>query len=573
MSTPGSPPDRGRPTKRSRTTAAASPAADELRPLYATGGIAAATAAGSGLAAIVTLTIIGWVAAPHDTFGEEIVDILQGAVLAWLVGHHVSFSVPDGQIALLPLGLVLLPGLLLYRSGRWLARSCEILRLRYVWRAAVAIAGPYAAIAGTLALVARTDAIEPSMPRALVMGFVIAFLAGGWGVLRQLMRDKGVAAGDLLELMPARSRSLLVGMLASTGMLLLGGLLLFAAALAVNFPEVVETTRVLGPGLVGGVLLVVIQLAYLPNAVVFAVCYALGPGFAMGAGTVVAPTGVSVGALPVFPMLAALPDNGAAPVVSLVALAVPFAAGAVGGVLTQRSAPDAVGEAAPLWGFVCGVTTGMLCAALAEIAGGPLGGERLSDVGPSAWQVGLVAALEVGVAAAVAAWIANWWYWRKLRLGGGAVPPDASAAGAATAETGARRSSERTGSDPRPVVELPPDVPVGKGLATVTPLRRREDEDTGAETEEEPRPATPGERRAARERVRAARAVDREAERGARKEARQELRTHRRQEKRSAKEARRASGGRRWRRRPSEDEEMYGITYEADPGDSDAPRA
>lgn len=578
MSTPGSPPDRGRPPKRPRATAAeasAPEAADERRPLYATGGIAAATAAGSGLAAIVTLTIIGWVAAPHDTFGEDIVDILQGAVLAWLVGHHVSFTVPDGQIALLPLGLVLLPGLLLYRSGRWLARSCEILRLRYVWGAAVAVAGPYAAIAGTLALVARTEAIEPSMPRALVMGFAIAFLAAGLGALRQLMRDKGVAVRDLLELMPARPRSLLVGLLASTGTLLLGGLLLFAAALAFASPEAVETTRVLGPGVVGGVLLVVIQLAYLPNAVVFAVCYALGPGFAMGAGTVVAPTGVSVGALPVFPMLAALPDDGAAPAVSLVALALPFAAGAVGGVLTQRSAPDAVGEAAPLWGFVCGVTTGILCAAMAEIAGGPLGGERLSEVGPSAWQVGLVAALEVGVAAAVAAWIANWWYWRKLRLGKDTESPGSTESGTGAAKKGAR-APVRPGAEPRPVVELPPDVPVGKGLATVTPLRRRDGQGVGDAGEEagpdpEPSPATPGELRAARDRERAARTVDRGAERGARKEARRELRDHRRRERREAKDARRASGGRWWRRRPGEDEEMYGITYEADPGGVDAP--
>jgi len=606
VSTPGSPPDRGRPTKRSRTTAAASPAADELRPLYATGGIAAATAAASGLAAIVTLTIIGWVAAPHETFGEEIVDILQGAVLAWLVGHHVSFSVPDGQIALLPLGLVLLPGLLLYRSGRWLARSCDIPRLRYVWRAAVAIAGPYAAIAGTLALVARTDAVEPSMPRALIMGFVIAFFAAGLGVLRQLMREKGVAARDLLELMPARPRSLLVGMLASTGTLLLGGLVLFVAALAVNLPEAVETTRVLGPGVVGGVLLVVIQLLYLPNAVVFAVCYALGPGFAMGAGTVVAPTGVSVGALPMFPMLAALPDNGAAPVVSLAALAVPFLAGAVGGVLTQRSAPDVVSEAAPLWGFVCGVTTGMLCAALAVIAGGPLGGERLSEVGPSAWQVGLVAALEVGVAAAVAAWVANWWYWRKLRQSGGVAPArDAGrSAGAGSSGAGSAGSSAKAGAapaarsapDPRPKVELPPDVPVGKGLATVTPLRRREKEAIEEKQAGEhsaapgdPAPPTPEERRAERDRVRAARATDRVAERDSRKEARRELRDHRRDEKKSAKDAKRAasaqraeaaeeaksaSGQRWWKRRPSEDEEseMYGITYEAGPEDIDAPR-
>ncbi|WP_372339745.1 DUF6350 family protein, partial [Nocardiopsis sp. CC223A] len=461
MSTPGSPPD---PARRTGT-------ADAPRPIYSTGGVAAATAAGIGLAVIVTLTMVGWVAAPHDTFGEEIVDLLQGAVLAWLVGHHVSFAVPEGSISLLPIGLVLLPGLLLYRAGRWMARNCEIARLRHVHRAAIAIAGPYAAICGTLALLARTEAVEPSMPRALLMGFVIAFLAGGLGVLRQLMRDKGVVARDLLGLMPARSRSLLVGMLASTGTLLLGGFLLFLVALAVSLPEAVETTRLLAPGWVGGLLLLLIQLAYLPNAVVFAVCYALGPGFAVGEMTVVAPTGVSVGPLPLLPMLAALPENGAAPVLSLVALTVPFIAGAVGGVLTQRSAPDVVSESAPLWGFVCGVTTGLLCAALGALAGGSLGGQRLSDVGPSAWQVGLVAALEVGVAAAIAAWIANWWYTRRSP--------------AAAAESPAAPVQE-SGAEPAARVELPADVPVGEGLATVTPLRPREDRGGGVAVEEPP---------------------------------------------------------------------------------------
>ncbi|WP_460806109.1 cell division protein PerM [Nocardiopsis aegyptia] len=552
MSTPGSPPDRGRAPERTRPTSDTAPGGS--RPIYATGGIAAATAAGSGLAVIVTLTIIGWVAAPHDAFGEEIVDLLQGAVLAWLVGHHVSFAIPDGQIGLLPLGLVLLPGLLLYRSGRWLARACEIARLRHVYRAALAIAGPYAAIAGTLALVARTDAIEPSMPRALVMGFVIAFLAGGLGALRQLMRDKGVPVRDLLALMPARSRSLLVGMLASTSGLLLGGLLLFVVALAVSLPEVVETTRLLSPGIVGGALLIVIQLAYLPNAVVFAVCYALGPGFAVGELTVVAPTGVSVGQLPLFPMLAALPDNGAAPALSLVSLALPFVAGGFGGVLTQRSAPDVVREAAPLWGFVCGVTTGLLCAALAELAGGSLGAQRLTEVGPSAWQVGLVAALEVGVAAAIAAWIANWWYSRRLRLS--APEPERAAA------------AERE----RPAADLPPDVPVGEGLATVTPLRTREDEAPA-----EPEPSTLAQRHAEASSARERAGAERAAERAARAQARRELRAARREARREVKREAGSTAGRgrpRWwqRRKDAEEEEMYGITYEAAPDEVDAPK-
>uniref|UniRef100_UPI00035C6304 cell division protein PerM n=1 Tax=Nocardiopsis salina TaxID=245836 RepID=UPI00035C6304 len=557
--------------------------------------MAAASAAGIGLAALVTLTIAGWVAAPHDAFADEIAELLQGAVLAWLVGHLVPFGTEGAQISLLPLGLVLLPGILLYRSGRWLARNCEIARLRHVHRAAVAIAGPYAAIAGTLALLARTEAVEPNMLWALVMGFSIAFVAGGLGVLRQLMRDKQVGVGALLDLMPPRARSLLVGALASTGTLALGGVLLFLTAMAVSLPEVIDTTRALGPGIVGGVLLVIVQLAYLPNAIVYAVCYALGPGFALGEMTVVAPTGVSVGPLPLFPMLAALPENGPAPVLSLGALAVPFIAGALGGVLTQRSAPDVVSEAAPLWGFVCGITTGITVAAFALVTGGSLGAVRLAEVGPSAWQVGLVAALEVGVAAAVAAWIANWWYSRKLRLAGGEP-------GSPRARETARGSRAPEPSGPSgpsqagglAVAETSLSVPKGEGLATVTALRPRE-EDEGARQEtasvrtteaapedapEAPPESSTQERREARRRNRDVYRSDRAAERAARREAREELRAHRRAEKaerpsrgeiraqrRSDKAERRAQGERWWRRRPTEDDgegdELFGITYEA----------
>uniref|UniRef100_UPI00036F8B05 cell division protein PerM n=1 Tax=Nocardiopsis kunsanensis TaxID=141693 RepID=UPI00036F8B05 len=532
--------------------------------------MAAASAAGIGLAALITLTIAGWVAAPHDAFADEIAELLQGAVLAWLVGHLVPFGTESAQVSLLPLGLVLLPGILLYRAGRWLARNCEIARLRHVHRAAVALAGPYAAIAGTLALLARTEAVEPSMPWALVMGFVIAFVAGGFGALRQLMRDKEVTAGALADLMPPRVRSLLVGALASTGTLVLGGLLLFLAGLMVSMPDVIDTTSALGPGIVGGALLLLIQLAYLPNAVVYAASYCLGPGFALGEMTVVAPTGVAVGPLPLFPMLAAIPENGPAPVLSLGALAVPFLAGVLGGVLTQRSAPDVVSEAAPLWGFVCGIAAGLTMAVSALVTGGSLGAVRLAGVGPSVWQVGLVAVLEIGVSAAVAAWIANWWYSRKLRLAGvepGSPNAREIARGRKSATgpgSGAGPSEERAAPEPSPPEPSPP-VPVGEGLATVTTLpRRTEDAPQGpgsgrgtgaddapgaAESREEQRRNREGHRR------------DRAVERSARREARAELRSHRRTEKAE----RRMRGGRWWKRRPAEDEgdDLFGITYEA----------
>ncbi|MFC7331190.1 DUF6350 family protein [Marinactinospora rubrisoli] len=490
--------------------------------------MAAASAAGIGLSTLVTLTLIGWVAAPHATFGEDIGDVFRVAVQAWLVGHHAGFGIPGGQVNLLPIGLLVLPGLLLYRSGCWLARSCRLPRLRHVFQAALALAGPYAAISGTLALVGQTEVVRPSMVQALASGFLLAFVAGGLGVLRQLLRDKEIPWGRLLGIMPARPRSLLVGTLSATSTLLAAGGLLFLAALLLSMPEVVAVTRELAPGPVGGTLLVIIQLLYLPNAVIFGMSYAVGPGFTVGADTIVAPTGVALGPLPELPMLAALPGSGAAPVASLVALTAPFVAGGVGGALTLRSAPTVVSEAAPLWGLVCGVTTGLTCAGLSFLAGGSIGAERLAEVGPSAWQVGVIVALEVGVSAAIVAWVANWLSFRPP-----AMP--------------VYRSTSARARRPRPA---------GKGRTPAGLPRRL------ARTATKGRTA-----RAASEAAEAARPGDRHDGPGPAPESR--LPDGARRERR-----RWAPSVTAWwpRRRPEEDEEetgeLFGISYEADAGDT-----
>jgi hypothetical protein len=105
-------------------------------------------------------------------------------------------------------------------------------------------------------------------------------------------------------------------------------------------------------------------------------------------------------------------------------LAVPYLAGAFGGLLTIRTAPILALETAPLWGFACGTLTGCVLGVISVFAGGPLGDRRLAAVGPSGWQVGVVAALEVGVAAAVTAGVANWW---RLRAAAGSAAAESAA--------------------------------------------------------------------------------------------------------------------------------------------------
>ncbi|HEY2506378.1 MAG TPA: DUF6350 family protein [Streptosporangiaceae bacterium] len=401
------------------------------RPLAVTGAIAAGVAAGAGLAVLVLVVLVGWIAAPHAGLG--LTGVLRSAALLWLIGHHVGFALRgSGRIGLLPLGLVLLPGALLWRAGRWVVRAGGVVRLRHVATAATALAVPYALLSGVLALAGRSAQAAPSVLQAVVCGFLLALVAGGLGGARAL-----APWPQLTRLLPDRPRSVIIGIVGALAILTIGGAVLGAASLAAHLSVYGTLSRSLEPGAVGSVLLLLTQIAYLPNAIIWAIAFTLGPGFAFGAGTTVAPAGAALGQLPAFPLLAALPQGatgmhaGMPPWLTIIVLVLPYLAGCAAGLLLVRVAPTPALEAAPLWGLACGAATGVVLAVLAAFSGGSLGSGRLSAVGPSGWQVGAIAALEIGISCAVTAGIANW-----LRLGGRIRWPGAAVADPAPGDPG-----------------------------------------------------------------------------------------------------------------------------------------
>jgi hypothetical protein len=299
-------------------------------------------------------------------------------------------------------------------------KTGKVTRLADVGYAALVLAAPYAAFCGALALASRSSLASPSLGQAGTAGFILAFAAGGLGGARALAPWERLA-----RLLPPRPRSVVMGTFGALAVLTAGGSLMAGGSLAAHFGEFRSLDTALAPGLVGGALLLLAQLAYLPNAIAWAICYSLGPGFAFGTGTVVAPTGLALGPLPEFPLLSALPAGaGAVPGwVSVAVLAMPYLAGAFGGVLLARAAPTSSVEVAPLLGFACGAATGCVTGIWAAFSGGPLGSGRLTTVGPSAWQAAVIATLEVGVAAAISAGLVNW-----LRLRREPAPAAASRA-------------------------------------------------------------------------------------------------------------------------------------------------
>ncbi|MEV4562459.1 DUF6350 family protein [Nonomuraea sp. NPDC049421] len=437
------------------------------RPLPVSGMLAAACTLGVGLAVLTTLTLVGWIAAPRGTLGAGLPGVFRTAAQLWLAAHHAGFAIPGGRVGLLPLGLMILPAMLLYRAGRWMARDAD-LRLRLparlpknspkeqagarrraqlvlVVQAGVSLAAPYALLAGLIALVAGNQITQPFIGEALLSHFLLAFLAGSLATARMIGPWR-----VMLRLLPERVRALTVGTAVATAVLVVAGLALVLLAVVLNFGQVRQLSEVLSPGFVGGVLLILLQLLYLLNAVVWAFSYIAGPGFAIGADTLVAPTGVQLGTVPSLPILGALPESGPVPAWMMAVIALPFAAGAVAGVMVARISPSPSYEAAPLWGFLSGITSGLVAGVLAALSGGPIGGGRLATVGPSPWEVALSVALEVGVAAGISAGVTNLLLLNKKAR----APLDKAAAPVRKAGAALAKAASKVGlaeSDPRPL--------------------------------------------------------------------------------------------------------------------------
>jgi Family of unknown function (DUF6350) len=435
------PPARGREPPRS-----------QQGPLLIAGGIAAMAAAGGGLAVLATLTAIGWITAPHMGLGGGLPGVLRSAGVLWLVAHHVEVTVRGvGRIGLLPLGLVLLPGVLLERAGRWMAHAGHVSELRHVGYAGAAIAFPYALFTGAVAVASRTPGESSSLWQAVCAGFLIALVAGGFGAARCLASWRNLAA-----LLSPRPRSVILGAVAALAVLTALGAVLAGASLAVHLHAYREAVTSLSPGAGGSALLLLAGLSYLPNSVIWAIGYMLGPGFSFGIGTAVSPSGSALGAVPAFPMLASLPVGTRAafpPWAGFFILATPYLAGALAGLMTVRIAPTPNLEAAPLWGLVSGSLAGVVIGFAAKFSGGPLGSGRLASVGPVGVEVGLVAVLEVGVIAAVVAGAANWLllrhHIRRLAAASSSVSASSSAGFPGSPAHGPRLLATARASDPR----------------------------------------------------------------------------------------------------------------------------
>ena len=99
-------------------------------------------------------------------------------------------------------------------------------------------------------------------------------------------------------------------MLAAQLAMLVAGAAVLVTGLWMHLQRVEALHEALHPGVAGAIALLLLQLAFAPNALIWSASYALGSGFSLGAGSVVAPAATQLGMVPGIPLLGALPSPG-----------------------------------------------------------------------------------------------------------------------------------------------------------------------------------------------------------------------------------------------------------------------
>lgn len=430
-----------------------------------------AVAAGLGLGSLTVLVMVLWISSPYPDSGPG--GVLRAAAGVWLLAHGAGLVRPDtlsgvpAPVSMVPLLLVLGPVWLAHRAARDAAEPEEGRPGPSRAGAFCAVTAGYLLVVAGAAACARGGSLRPDpdtlvFPVALVVAGAAA--AGVWTAAGRpfgplpswspLVLQEAIARTLFRDRAEAACRSAAAGVTVLLG----GGALLVAVALGRNAGAAQDAFLGLAGDWSGRFAVLLLAASLVPNAALWGAAYGLGPGFSLGTGATATPLGLDgTPAVPHFPLLAAVPDQGPGSLLNGAALAVPVAAALAVAWFTARRAAPADAPRAQAWSTRETVRVTLLaalgCAAgtalLTAVAGGPLGTGALREFGPVWWLAGpaaLVWTSGIGVPAALL--LRLWrlrtpgWAWRRDVPEADEPPATARAAAAVEAEAEEKAEAE-----------------------------------------------------------------------------------------------------------------------------------
>ena len=328
------------------------------------------------------IALVAWATA--GSASGSTTDPIRGAVWIWLGAHHIPFQLAlpptgiAGYLTYLPIGAIFLPFIVVRTS---FLRALDRLKGDYHDLNSVRLifSTIYAVLATALAFASRSESISPQWYLAPIFAFLIALFA---------TMTVGVRMAPSRTLRTAlRLHAIILGT-----SLIAVSLLIFT-----NLDQIKKITISLQPGIFGGVLLLILNILYLPNAAIALASYFSGTGLAVGAGTIVSPWWHELGQIPALPLLGILPVNRQ----PLALLGIAFFV-AVGVLLAHLASGFELGSYIQTFIFVAiGLTL------LAYLGSGSLITAEMGAVGVSIWKFSLSVIAEIGIGFIAASFILN----------------------------------------------------------------------------------------------------------------------------------------------------------------------
>jgi hypothetical protein len=312
------------------------------------------------------IALFAWATA-GSTYGTTS-DPMRAAVWLWLGSHltpfHITSNEITGYLSYLPIGAAIFP-ILTMRVGY--RRVLESVSSKKIGRAYFIIS--YLIVYLLLAVVASNSQVSVDWFRGVPTLLVLLLLA-----------TTNLNAEHLVKI-PFYFFAIMLG---------LGGLLL-SISLILNFSTAKNLTIVIQPGILGGLLLLLLQLLYLPNIIFTCLSYGLGSGFSLGSATDITPFIFNLREIPAIPVLAALP-NGKYPWLIVFTLIVAIYAW-VNINLISKQRVDAKSKRQITIRFF--LISTFIPAIFAFISSGSLLSANMSPVGVNPIRIGAVFALQV----------------------------------------------------------------------------------------------------------------------------------------------------------------------------------
>ncbi len=369
------------------------------------GGIVAALA---GYLVALGGSTLAWLAATDIGYGG----VATVAARFWLLAHGAPVSVGPVTLSVAPLGYTVLMAFIAIGVAGFAASQARAALLAEaddgsatLWdRPTPSDQHMYRRGAQVVALFTLGYVVAVSVPAAAVLATNQASRAGlgalGLALVSSLI---GVARGFGLPVTrdwPAWLRAVPLAVSAALLVLLAGAALLTGIALTVQWRRVAHLTQSLQAGVLGGLILLLLQVFYLPNLIGWSSSWVLGAGFTLGRGSIITPVETRSGLLPGVPVLGAVPPDGAGGA-GLWWLLAGVAAGGMAALVVARARRTARFDEVALVGGLAGILSAGCYLALVWLTGGDLGTGRLSGFGPRMVPLAVMAVTTLGLSGLV----------------------------------------------------------------------------------------------------------------------------------------------------------------------------